>query len=111
MFGREFPQASREDARALLRAATAEQRANEIECSVDVGETERERMEKASARRMARVRKIARKIGADLIENGDPRGFSFVLTCPSGRTYDWGGSGLGVPGRGFSATEIERMSR
>jgi len=43
------------------------------------------------------------RIGAKLIEGGDPRGFPFLIDCPSHRAYDFGGRGLGVPGRGLPA--------
>lgn len=74
-FGREFPTAHPDIAHALLRAATGSQRYNEVTSSID---------------------------GAELAdESGDPRGFPFVIKCPSGRTYDFGGRGLGIPGRGL----------
>ena len=102
-FGREFPNASRDVAAALLRAATGSQRYNEIASSIDVGARELARLEKREANRMLRVVGMLAMIGAKLIDGGDPRGFPFLIACPSGRTYDFGGRGLGVPGRGLPA--------
>lgn len=102
-FGREFPNARHEVALAFLRAATSEQRWNEIDCSIEISDRERARHEKASERRTARVAKLAKSIGSELITNGDPRGYAYLLKCPSGRSYDWGQRGLGVPGRGLPA--------
>jgi hypothetical protein len=102
-FGREFPNAPHNVALALLRAGTAEQRYNEITSSIDVGARELERLERASERRTERVRKLCERIGGKLIENGDPRGFAYLIECPSGRAYDWGQRGLGIPGRGLPA--------
>ena len=94
-FARTFPGASHSKALAFLRDATAEQRWNEISCSIDIGETETARQEKRSERRLARVRKLAESIGAQLSENGDPRG------CPFGLVKD--GCTVYVPGRGLPA--------
>lgn len=102
-FAREFPSASMDVARRLLREATGSQRANEILCSIDVGEREQARIEKREERRDARVAKLAESIGAKLKPGGDPRGFPYVLLLPSEATYDWGGQGLGIPGRGLPA--------
>jgi hypothetical protein len=58
---------------ALLRAATSEQRWNEISSSIEISERETKRYELASERRTARVRKLAESIGSKLIENGPAR--------------------------------------
>lgn len=100
-FAREFPNASAEVARLMLRNASAEQRYNEITSSIEVSEREAARLDKASQRRTERMRKLCRSIGAELIENGDPRGYSYLIKCPSGKTTDWGNRGLGIPGRGL----------
>jgi len=102
-FGAEFPRADHRAALALLREATGAQRYNEIVCSIDVGPAELARLERRDTARLFRVAEIARAIGAELIAGGDPRGYPFLLRCPSGRTYDFGGRGLGVPGRGLPA--------
>ena len=108
-FAVEFPTAKYSDAIALLREGTGSQRYNEIACSVDVGERELARLEKRDDNRTKRVAAICKRIGAQLVENGDSRGFPFFLSCPSGRTYDWGQRGLGVPGEGHSGAAIDRM--
>lgn len=98
-FIRAFPKASYSVALALLRAATSEQRWNEIDCSIDVGEKEHDRLEKVSERRMGRVKALADKIGAGLDTNGDPRGCPFALIAPDGRKVYCPGRGL--PARCF----------
>ena len=103
LFAREFPNARHDDASTLLRAASGEQRSNEIASSIEETAWQNERREKADERRTARVQKICDRIGAVLEPNGDPRGFPFLLKCPSGFTNDWGHRGLGVPGRGLPA--------
>lgn len=95
-FAREFPKAGHRNALMLLREATAEQRWNEIDSSIDVGEKERARLERASERRMERVRIICERIGAGLQGNGDPRGCPFSIVAPDGRE-------IAVPGRGLPA--------
>jgi hypothetical protein len=37
--------------------------------------------------------------GFKAITNGDPRGAVFIITVPSGRTNDWGRTGICVPSR------------
>lgn len=106
-FAREFPAADFGIARRLLRLATSSQRFNEMACSIPIGDA----MSRAEDRRTELARRLAKEIGAELVENGDPRGYPYFLTCPSGRTYDWGERGLGIPGRGFTAAELERMER
>ncbi len=103
-FGREFPTSNLTVARTLLREATGLQRANETMCSIDIGEQATERMERREQRRDERVASYARGLGTKLLTNGDPRGFPYLLECPSGRTYDFGGQGLGIPGRGLPAS-------
>jgi len=98
MFGREFPQAGDNVATRLLREASTQQRISEIECSIDVGEKELTRLERRAEASCKRVREM---VTGEVEFGGDPRGFPFVLKCPSGSTYDFGGRGLGVPGRGL----------
>lgn len=95
-FWRYFPASDGKDSGALLRAATSAQRYNEIVTSIDVGEKEMARLERADARRTERVRAICERIGATLEAIGDPRGHPYTLTTPDGRT-------LSVPGRGLPA--------
>lgn len=104
LFYREFPSARLSDCLALLREASAEQRFNEISSSIDVGDKELARLEKRSENRTARVRAICERIGGKLIENGDPRGYPYLIATPSGRTNDWGQRGIGIPGRGLPAS-------
>ncbi len=95
-FTRMFPEAPHGTALALLRAATSEQRYNEIATSIDVGAVELARLEKRSDARRERIAVLCNEIGADLEENGDPRG------CPF-RICFWTGIWLGVPGKGLPA--------
>lgn len=103
-FGREFPNAPHSVCLAMLRNASAEQRYNEICSSIEVSDREARRLDKASERRTERMRELCRSIGAELVENGDPRGYSYLIRVPSGRTTDWGNRGIGIPGRGLPAS-------
>ena len=103
-FAREFPNARHEVALLMLRNASAEQRYNEICSSIEVSDREARRLDKASERRTERMRELCRSIGAELVENGDPRGYSYLIRVPSGRTTDWGNRGIGIPGRGLPAS-------
>jgi len=100
---REYPAITHAEILTLLRAGTAENRWNEIDCSIDIGDRERARQERRSENRLARVKAICDRIGATLNPNGDPRGYAYYITLPSGKTNDLGGRGLGVPGRGLPA--------
>lgn len=96
-FGREFGNGTVTDARMLLRWASAEQRWNEVQCSIDIGETQTAREEKLSENRIKRARALLDKLGADLDVNGDPRGWPFRIIKREG------GRVIGVPGRGLPA--------
>lgn len=89
------PRANMADAQAFLRDATSEQRWNEISCSIDIGEAETARREKASDRRMERVASRAKSLGLGLETNGDPRGNPFTLIVD--------GRQISVPGNGLPA--------
>lgn len=102
-FVRLFPKARHSDAEYLLRQASAEQRWNEIDCSIDVGEREHDRMEKASERRIERTRKFCSSIGARLITQGDPRGYPLQIKTANDPSDDEQTRGLGIPGRGLPA--------
>lgn len=95
-FAKHFPKVGQDFAKAFLREASGAQRYNEITTSIDVGQAERERLEKADERRTARLVKMAASIGAKLEEGGDPRGCPFSIITPSGRE-------IRVPGRGLPA--------
>ena len=99
---RVFPSCSYHKATEFLRAATAEQRWNEIDCSIDVGKVEHARMEKRSERRMERVAKLAATIGARVNPNGDPRGCPFALIGVNNDPMHNCVS-VSVPGRGLPA--------
>lgn len=43
------------------------------------------------------IRQVCEKIGCGAVLSGDPRGATVKLKVPSGRTDDWGGTGLCVP--------------
>ena len=54
-FGRAFGNATTTDARMLLRWSSAEQRWNEVQCSIDIGEAQTAREEKLSENRIKRA--------------------------------------------------------
>lgn len=96
-----FPAATYHDARTLLRNASGEMRWNEIASSIDIGEKRTAQEEKKSAARVARVRAICARIGADLEEQGDPRGYPFIIRPVADQGK---GSGIYIPGRGLPAS-------
>jgi hypothetical protein len=95
-FARKFPNARMADAMTLLKAATSEQRYHEIDCSINVGEVELSRLEKASESRKVRVLELCERIGARLDHCHDPRGAAYTLIAPDG-------SSVAVPGKGLPA--------
>jgi len=94
-FSRAFPNAAYRYPLGFLREATAEQRWNEISCSIDVGEAETARQERRETARHKRVEAMAREIGATIEWQGDPRGCPFAVKLGDRLIY--------VPGRGLPA--------
>lgn len=86
-------------ARAAMRHATSEQKWCEVECSVNVDDAERAKQEKKSERRLGRMLSIAVELGVELQASGDPRGAVYRL------------GGVAVPADGYTADQIERMSK
>lgn len=95
-FTRAFPAAPYHAAKQFLREASGSQRYNEITSSIDVGEKELARLEKADTRRDERMEKLAASIGAKLETGGDPRGNPY-------RLFNAEGVEVSVPGRGLPA--------
>lgn len=95
-FAREFPGASIQVARLLLRDASAAQRTSEVLCSIEMSERAQARLEKLDAARDVRVAGRVKAIGGVLEVGGDPRGNPYGIKCPSGYV-------LSVPGRGLPA--------
>lgn len=93
-FASEFPTARLSAALSLLKAATAEQRNNEAECSFEMDEAETVRREKRSLARNRRVAEQLKELGAMLAYNGDPRGCAYTIKCASGRE-------IPIPGNGY----------
>lgn len=109
LFSQEFPKAGPDDAKTLLKLAHAEQVWNEIQCSVNIPDDDRAKRERDSANRSEEIRRILSPLGGKLIENGDPRGFPYLIACPSGLTNDWGRRGLGIPAEGMTADALRRL--
>jgi len=63
------------------------------------------------ARTEKRVTDLCAKHGLSPEFGGDPRGAVLKLKVPSGKTNDWSGTGIAVPSRGYSAAQMERISR
>ena len=94
-FARYVPKGTQSDALAFLRDASGEQRFAEIATSIDVGEKEMERLERASERRTERVKARCEALGIGLETCGDPRGSPYTLIVD--------GRKISVPGRGLPA--------
>jgi hypothetical protein len=58
-----------------------------------------------------RLEKLCAAHGLKAVFGGDPRGYVFLVEVPSGKKTDWGQRGVGVPGRGFTAAQMDRISR
>lgn len=86
-------------ARSAMRLATSEQKWCEIECSVNVDDAECAKQERKSERRRETMREIALWLGVELEVSGDPRGAVYRL------------GGVAVPADGYTAEQIERVSR
>lgn len=94
MVGAEFPHARTVYVWELLTLARRHGRLAERACNEDVPglEAKTEKLEKAIA-------DVCRKIdpGCVPVFSGDPRGATVKLRVPSGRTNDFGGTGIVVP--------------
>jgi hypothetical protein len=77
--------------RQLMRLAKKHHRLAEQACNEDVPEDHRERCETAIRAVCAKMR------GCIPVFSGDPRGATVKLRLPSGRTNDWGGTGVCIP--------------
>ena len=97
-----------EDVRAVLLAAGTLQRCGEIDCSVDIDDKERARMEAREARAMEHIRAAVKGWKVVPVFGGDPRGYVVKLKERGQTERD---VYAGVPAMGFSGPEIDRMSR
>jgi len=85
----------------LLRQATTIQRISEIECSIDVGEAELDRLQRRSDSAVARVTERLQEWGQGhtVSFQGDPRGCPFKITHRKpGESFD---REIAIPGRGL----------
>lgn len=80
-------------ARELMRLANRHHRLQEAACNV----TLTERQEKTEQRTEEKIRALCAPLGITPVFSGDPRGATVKLKVPSGRTNDWGGTGICVP--------------
>jgi hypothetical protein len=64
-----------------------------------------------SAASEARVRKVCTAHNLTPHFGGDPRGCVLLVGVPSGRTNDWGQRGIAVPAQGYTAAQMDRISR
>ena len=64
-----------------------------------------------SAASTARVVKLCQAHNLVAHFGGDPRGCMLVVSVPSGRTNDWEQRGIAVPAQGYSAAQMERITR
>lgn len=107
-----FQQASIGNALDLLKIADAEQKRNELLCSVEMSEEETARQEKRHLSRKAKATLIGEEMGADIYFQGDPRGCPVYVCTPGYATNAlYSSEGLPVPGRGFTSAQMERMTR
>jgi hypothetical protein len=98
---REFPKATEYAARQLLNAASVVQKAEERFCCEPMTERESERLRARVERAEETARRTCARIGGEFVQGEDVRGWPMLIRCPSGFSNDWGGRGLGIPGRGY----------
>jgi len=87
--------------RIILGAAAAYQRMAEVECGRDLTDDERmaERRAENTIRRVIKEMQLGVDPGFGVVFCGDPRGACVKIKVPSGRTDDWGQTGICVPTR------------
>lgn len=107
--------------RAILRDAGIVQRAAEVDCSVS-DDSIREDAERRSAQAEARIRGNVSALGEvsggapaspglwRVRCDGDPRGCCVRLYPPSIKNYQ-DADGIGVPAHGYTASQMDRMTR
>ena len=86
-----------EVARNLCMLANTSQRYAVLACNVGLTE----RQERADAANDARIKALAESVGCGVVLSGDPRGAVVKIIVPSGRTNDWGQTGICVPTRTY----------
>ena len=85
-----------EACRDLMRLGATYGRLAEMECNDERFGTKEERRQGSIERSVQRILKGAMP-GAHAVFSGDPRGNTIKVTVPSGRTDDWGDTGICVP--------------
>lgn len=83
-------------ARELMRLAATHGRLQEEACSVAMSEEREAAHGRKEERTESKIRSLLPE-GWGVVFSGDPRGATVKLTCPSGRTNDWGQTGICVP--------------
>ena len=84
-------------ARLLMRHSATHQRMAEEECCVEMSERQAAWHEKRTQQVEARITVLCTPYGIVPDFQGDPRGATVKLKVPSGRTNDWGQTGICVP--------------
>ena len=77
----------------LVRLSKRHARFQELGCDRGLSAAE----EAAEGRCEDAIRRLCRGLGCEPVFSGDPRGCTVKLRLPSGRTDDFGGTGLCVP--------------
>lgn len=90
IMSRECPNSTADLLAQLVRAARLHHRLQERACNEQVPEDHDVPCER-------RITAICQAIGCSPLFSGDPRGATVKLKVPSGRTNDWGNTGICVP--------------
>ena len=88
-------------ARLIMRHANTIQRLAAIACSVERSERQERADDKKESQCEARIVALCKPLKITPDFQGDPRGACVKLRVPSGRTDDWGQTGICVPTREF----------
>jgi hypothetical protein len=81
----------------LMRHGTTYCRMQEDACNVEMSDRQQARHDKREKQIEDRVTQLCKELGAVPDFQGDPRGHTIKLVVPSGKTDDWGGTGICVP--------------
>lgn len=77
----------------LVRLSKRHHRFQEAHCNYALSSAE----EAAEVRCEEAIRRLCRGLGCEPVFSGDPRGCTVKPRLPSGRSDDWGGTGLCIP--------------
>jgi sugar phosphate isomerase/epimerase len=81
----------------LMRHGTTYCRLQEDACNLEMNDRQQARHDKREKQIEARVTQLCEELGAKPDFQGDPRGHTIKLVVPSGKTDDWGATGICVP--------------